>query len=209
MADSDASLSDVNSSSAVSLDSGRESVCDSDASDVEGGVGYVRNEFDDDALEQARAECARHRNDLIQEVAAQSRHLYFDFVDVCEAQAAIDQDATASPFSEVPLPLVLVTSETCRTCWLFLCNLVYAWRCLPSSWSLVPIVPVSKPGKDRAIVEHNRQISLLNSLFKVYDVLLFHRRGRSLNRSLLPWQAGGNFGAEDAAWLLKTVLLER
>ena len=101
----------------------------------------------------------------------------FSFSELCAAKAHMSSDASVLPLSGAPLGLVLLQEEARRACWLALCNVALAWRMLPVSWAIVPVVPVPKPGRDQSRVESNHQISLLESLFKLLDALVHARVG--------------------------------
>ena len=72
---------------------------------------------------------------------------------------------------------------------------------------LLPVLPVAKPGKNPANIESYRQISLLESLFKLYEKLVHLRIQGTVKRKLLPWQVGGSLWADECAWLLHQILV--
>ena len=71
----------------------------------------------------------------------------------------------------------------------------------------IPVVPIPRPGKQRHRIEHHRQVSIFDSLFKLLDRLLYGRLAPGLLPTLLPAQLGGLCGADEAAWLLVNLLL--
>ena len=93
-----------------------------------------------------------------------------------------------------------------RACNLGIINAAYSWKCLPWLWCKVPIAPIPKPGKDPTSFDGYRSVYLLAALFKLYDKMLFDRINPKVKRVSESWQAGGNRGADQTAWLLDQLL---
>ena len=63
-----------------------------------------------------------------------------------------------------------------KRCIIFLCNIYNA--CLknchfPNTWKIAKVIPITKIGKDNALVENYRPISLLDTLGKIFEKLIY------------------------------------
>ena len=160
------------------------------ASAGQSNINKVSCEFDDSAYHVSKERCARIKTDLLRRVATEGVKL-FSFTELAEAQAELKVEAATAPHSCVPLAVVTSLEELPRLVLLSLINVVYAWRLLPSAWALTPVVPHLKPGKPKGDIKGYRQVSLLESVFKLYDKLLQQRVTLKIRERLRSWRTGG------------------
>ena len=156
--------------------------------------------FDDTALRQMRAweqEEAKRRR---QSVSASPRTL-LSFVEICDAQHKLSQEAAVSPLDQVPVAAVCSPGACNRSVVTAIMNLFYQFG-VPAHIGCVPILPILKPGKNSQDVANYRPISLMAALLKLYDRILFDRTRHFFEAAEDPWQGGGNDGADERAWLL-------
>ena len=69
----------------------------------------------------------------------------FSFVELCPAQAAMNEDASTSPIDGTSMALALGRSETVRALLLCILNTCYSFRVLLVPWKHVPGAPIPKP----------------------------------------------------------------
>ena len=172
-------------------------------------VTQTEAEFDDAGAKAAAKTVREWQSAAISKDMFSLANDCFSFPEVCEAQAGLNEAATASPFDKLPMQAVLSQDEAARACIMGILNLVYVCRYLPWLWRLVPVLPLRKPNKPKGELDSHRPISLLAALFKLLDKLLFCRIWPAIAAAVTPWQGGGILGADMMAWTVSEILTMR
>jgi hypothetical protein len=163
------------------------------------------SEFDQKELRQAEDEVRSIHAGMLPQCGADRAKL-FSFSELCSAQQSLNKEASVSPINPIPVPLLQFQGSVWRCCLLGLMNLMPVCAWLPISWSLAPVAPIPKPGKDQSNLEGYRQFSLFSPFLKLLDKMLHSRVSSIIRKVTSPWQFGGNRGADEAAWLLLQLL---